>query len=238
MLIIRIHQDNCHFIVAHNCTAAPLVKTLNDSQWRDLPNWPLIIPELSVTTVIFVNHVSVSIWSRAPRLFAVKILSLSTDSKSVNSSQSTKLYKEMQTVSWAEHNELWFQFASSSPATSPNISVSGSNMSPICSEEAPSVSPPLPPRIQATLPEPGARVPSSLADSAGHPPGFPALDPSNLAALSASYPRLGGGMMGLGAAMPALPYTSSEQNPYSSISMENFYSPLVSSKTHMSTVWV
>ena len=109
-------------------------------------------------------------------------------------------------------------------------------MSPICSEEAPSVSPPLPPRIQATLPEPGARVPSSLADSAGHPPGFPALDPSNLAALSASYPRLGGGMMGLGAAMPALPYTSSEQNPYSSISMENFYSPLVSSKPHMSTV--
>ena len=98
------------------------------------------------------------------------------------------------------------------------------------------MSPPLPPRIQATLPEPGARVPSSLADSAGHPPGFPALDPSNLAALSASYPRLGGGMMGLGAAMPALPYTSSEQNPYSSISMENFYSPLVSSKTHMSTV--
>ena len=94
------------------------------------------------------------------------------------------------------------------------------------------MSPPLPPRIQATLPEPGARVPSSLADSAGHPPGFPALDPSNLAALSASYPRLGGGMMGLGAAMPALPYTSSEQNPYSSISMENFYSPLVSSNTH------
>ena len=98
------------------------------------------------------------------------------------------------------------------------------------------MSPPLPPRIQATLPEPGARVPSSLADGAGHPPGFPALDPSNLAALSASYPRLGGGMMGLGAAMPALPYTSSEQNPYSSISMENFYSPLVSSKAHISTV--
>lgn len=121
-----------------------------------------------------------------------------------------------------------FQFATSSPATSPNISVSGSNMSPICSEEPPSVSPPLPPRIQATLPEPGARVPSSLAEGAPHPPGFPALDPSNLAALSASYPRLGSGMMGLGAAMPGLPYTSSEQSPYSSISMENFYNPLVS----------
>ena len=122
-----------------------------------------------------------------------------------------------------------FQFVSSSPATSPNISVSGSNMSPICSEEPHSVSPPLPPRLHATLPEPGApRVPSSLAEGAPHPPGFPALDPSNLAALSASYPRLGGGMMGLGAAMPGLPYTSSEQSPYSSISMENFYNPLVS----------
>lgn len=120
------------------------------------------------------------------------------------------------------------QFVSSSPATSPNISVSGSNMSPICSEEPHSVSPPLPPRLHATLPDPGARVPSSLADGAPHPPGFPALDPSNLAALSASYPRLGGGMMGLGAAMPGLPspYTSSEQSPYSSISMENFYNPL------------
>ena len=125
-----------------------------------------------------------------------------------------------------------FQFVSSSPATSPNISVSGSNMSPICSEEPHSVSPPLPPRLHATLPDPGARVPSSIADGASHPPGFPALDPSNLAALSASYPRLGGGMMGLGAAMPGLPYTSSEQpSPYSSISMENFYNPLVST-TH------
>ena len=37
--------------------------------------------------------------------------------------------------------------------------------------------------------------------------------------------------MGLGAAMPGLPYSSSEQNPYSSISMENFYSPLVSIDT-------
>ena len=133
----------------------------------------------------------------------------------------------------------FFQFATSSPATSPNISVSGSNMSPICSEEGPSVSPPLPPR----LPPPGLPLTSEASrlhpglpevSAAGHPspgPQFPGLDPSNLAALSAGYPRLGGGMMGLGAAMPGLPspYSSSEQNPYSSISMENFYSPLVSS---------
>jgi len=133
------------------------------------------------------------------------------------------------------------QFATSSPATSPNISVSGSNMSPICSEEAPSVSPPLPPR----LPPPGLPLTSEASrlhpglpevTAAGHPspgPQFPGLDPSNLAALSAGYPRLGGGMMGLGAAMPGLPspYSSSEQNPYSSISMENFYSPLANPYT-------
>jgi len=119
------------------------------------------------------------------------------------------------------------QFQASSPATSPNISVSGSNMSPICSEEAPSVSPPLPPRLHASLPDPSSRLPSSLPDGPHQPPAqFPGLDPSNLAALSAGYPRLGGGMMGLGAAMPGLPYSSSEQNPYSSISMENFYNPL------------
>ena len=130
---------------------------------------------------------------------------------------------------------FYFQFSTSSPATSPNISVSGSNMSPICSEEAPSVSPPLPPRLHNSLnTDSNPRLPSSLSDGPpgappGHPsPQFPGLDPSNLAALSAGYPRLGGGMMGLGAAMPGLPYSSSEQNPYSSISMENFYSPLVS----------
>ena len=107
------------------------------------------------------------------------------------------------------------------------------------------MSPPLPPRLPPSgLPltsEAGARLHAGLAAgqpevtaAAGHPspgPQFPGLDPSNLAALSAGYPRLGGGMMGLGAAMPGLPspYSSSEQNPYSSISMENFYSPLVSS---------
>ena len=108
------------------------------------------------------------------------------------------------------------------------------------------MSPPLPPRLHASLPDsaPGSRLSSSLSDApAGPPPHpspqFPGLDPSNLAALSAGYPRLGGGMMGLGAAMPTLPYSSSDQNPYSSISMENFYSPLVSlnnnpvSKQHM-----
>jgi len=100
------------------------------------------------------------------------------------------------------------------------------------------VSPPLPPRIHASLPEtgpggPGSRLPSSLPDGGPphHSPQFPGLDPSNLAALSAGYPRLGGGMMGLGAAMPGLPYSSSEQNPYSSISMENFYSPLANPYT-------
>ena len=108
----------------------------------------------------------------------------------------------------------------SSPATSPNISISGSNMSPICSEEGPSVSPPLPPRLPPNMSDPTSRVPSSLTEHSQF-----LSDPSNLAALS--YPRLGGGMMGLGASMPGLPYSSSEQNPYSSISMENFYNPLV-----------
>ena len=104
--------------------------------------------------------------------------------------------------------------------------------------------PPLPPRLHTgpLTSEAGSRLPSGLgpateAAAAGHPspgPQFPGLDPSNLAALSAGYPRLGGGMMGLGAAMPGLPspYSSSEQNPYSSISMENFYSPLVSQNNH------
>ena len=121
-------------------------------------------------------------------------------------------------------------------------------MSPICSEEPPSVSPPLPPRLHHPAPATPSSLPSSLASAlpvsagSGPPPApgdppqpgqpqFPGLDPSNLAALTGGYPRLGaGGMMGLGAAMPGLPYSSSEQNPYSSISMENFYSPLVSSK--------
>jgi len=67
--------------------------------------------------------------------------------------------------------------------------------------------------------DPGARVPPSLTD-----PSQFLSDPSNLAALS--YPRLGAGMMGLGTAMPTLPYSSSEQSPYSSISMESFYNPL------------
>ena len=107
------------------------------------------------------------------------------------------------------------------------------------------MSPPLPPRLpppglpltsEASRLHPGLGPVTSEVTAAGHPspgPQFPGLDPSNLAALSAGYPRLGGGMMGLGAAMPGLPspYSSSEQNPYSSISMENFYSPLVSSTT-------
>ena len=109
----------------------------------------------------------------------------------------------------------------SSPATSPNISASGSNMSPICSEEGPSVSPPLPARVPTSL---GMErvLPTSLASSMPEGPGqFPGLhDPSALAQhLSGAYPRL---------PMPGLPYPSGDQSPYSSISMENFYSPLVS----------
>merc|ERR1719225_350947 len=116
-------------------------------------------------------------------------------------------------------------------------------MSPLCSEEPASVSPPLPPRLhtgpltsEASRLHPGLGPVTSEVTAAGHPspgPQFPGLDPSNLAALSAGYPRLGGGMMGLGAAMPGLPspYSSSEQNPYSSISMENFYSPLANPYT-------
>ena len=120
----------------------------------------------------------------------------------------------------------------SSPATSPNISVSGSNMSPICSEEGPSVSPPLPPRVPASL---GMErlVPTSLATSMADSSQF-LSDPSSLAQhLSGAYPRLpmplaASSMPGLASGMPGLPYSSSEQSPYSSISMENFYSPLVS----------
>lgn len=122
------------------------------------------------------------------------------------------------------------QFMTSSPATSPNISVSGSNMSPICSEEGPSVSPPLPPRVPASL---GMErlVPTSLATSMADSSQF-LSDPSSLAQhLSGAYPRLpmplaASSMPGLASGMPGLPYSGSEQSPYSSISMENFYSPL------------
>ena len=121
----------------------------------------------------------------------------------------------------------------SSPATSPNISVSGSNMSPICSEEGPSVSPPLPPRVPASLGGMERVMPTSLASSMPDSSQF-LPDPSSLAQhLSGAYPRLpmpglASSLPGLASGMPGLPYSSSEQSPYSSISMENFYSPLVS----------
>ena len=127
----------------------------------------------------------------------------------------------------------------SSPATSPNISVSGSNMSPICSEEGPSVSPPLPPRVPASLGGMERVMPTSLASSTMPDSSQFLPDPSSLAQhLSGAYPRLpmpglASSLPGLASAgMPGLPYSSSEQSPYSSISMENFYSPLVSPSSH------
>ena len=128
----------------------------------------------------------------------------------------------------------------SSPATSPNISVSGSNMSPICSEEGPSVSPPLPPRVPASLGGMERVMPTSLASSTMPDSSQFLPDPSSLAQhLSGAYPRLpmpglASSLPGLASAgMPGLPYSSSEQSPYSSISMENFYSPLVSPSSCM-----
>ena len=99
-------------------------------------------------------------------------------------------------------------------------------MSPICSEEGPSVSPPLPPRVPASLGGMERVMPTSLASSMPDNSQF-LPDPSSLAQrLTGAYPRLP--MPGLASGMPGLPYSSSEQSPYSSISMENFYSPLVS----------
>jgi len=101
-------------------------------------------------------------------------------------------------------------------------------MSPICSEEGPSVSPPLPPRVPASLAMERV-MPPSLANSMAENSQF-LSDPSSLAQHLSSYPRLpmpglASSMPGLGSSMPGLPY-STDQSPYSSISMENFYSPL------------
>ena len=106
-------------------------------------------------------------------------------------------------------------------------------MSPICSEEGPSVSPPLPPRVPASLGGMERVMPTSLASSMPDSSQF-LPDPSSLAQhLTGAYPRLpmpglASSLPGLATGMPGLPYSSSEQSPYSSISMENFYSPLVS----------
>jgi len=104
-------------------------------------------------------------------------------------------------------------------------------MSPLCSSEpdGPSVSPPLPHRLTASMhpSDPSNRLGGGLTDH-NQTPTFPGLvghtDPSSLL----SYPRLGAGMMaGLaGATMPGLPGYPSDQNPYSSLAMENFYNPL------------
>ena len=94
------------------------------------------------------------------------------------------------------------------------------------------MSPPLPPRgLPAALSE---RVfpPTSLATSMADTSQF-LSDPSSLAQhLSGAYPRLpmpglATSMPSLASGMPGLPFSASEQSPYSSISMENFYSPLV-----------
>ena len=119
----------------------------------------------------------------------------------------------------------------SAGASSPNLSVSNPSLSPVCSSEEGRAVSPLPARLPVSLPDhPTARLPVGLG---GDSPRVPNLDPSQFlgdpANLSLAYPRLGSaGMMALGAAMPGLPYASGEQNPYSSLSMENFYNPLVS----------
>jgi len=80
------------------------------------------------------------------------------------------------------------------------------------------------PRVGANL-DPSQFLPPTTADAAAAAAAAAAA--GNLSSL-AGYPRLGPStMMALGA-MPGLPYSSatSEQNPYPSLSMENFYNPL------------
>jgi hypothetical protein len=138
------------------------------------------------------------------------------------------------------------------PSGSPNLSLSAPSLSPVCSSEdgGRAVSP-----LPAKMPGGGpvnlsdrGGLPASLSpgDSGGRlhsggPPGM--LDPSQFlggdhnpgsspaaaaaAGLSLAYPRLSSmGMAALGS-MPSLSYPSGEQNPYSSLTMENFYNPLV-----------
>lgn len=117
----------------------------------------------------------------------------------------------------------------SSPATSPNVSVTGSNMSPVCGSEGElrtSVSPPLPSRIPTVLDPsriPGLHTSSNLESS----PSFPGLpDPSSLAAQLSSYPRLPlHTSLAATTSMPGYPGLGGDQS-YPSLSMENFYSPL------------
>jgi hypothetical protein len=52
---------------------------------------------------------------------------------------------------------------------------------------------------------------------------------SPLSSLASAYPRLPPAMMALsGVPGVGAPYGSGEQNPYTSLSVENFYNPLVS----------
>jgi hypothetical protein len=142
------------------------------------------------------------------------------------------------------------------PSGSPNLSMSAPSLSPVCSSEdgGRAVSP-LPARLgggPVNLSDPRGSPPGESASSgrlSHHQQHLAAggLDPSHFlggehnagsspaaaaaaaaAGLSLAYPRLSGmGMAALGS-MPSLSYASGEQNPYSSLSMENFYNPLVS----------
>jgi len=108
------------------------------------------------------------------------------------------------------------------PATSPGSTASSSNLSPTCGAEG-AASPLLAPRALSTTPSSNM---SSMTDPVtGQLMGD--CDPSRLAALT-GYPRLGGGMAGLGASMYNAAYPSTDQNPYPSIAMENspFYGSL------------
>jgi hypothetical protein len=143
------------------------------------------------------------------------------------------------------------------PSGSPNLSMSAPSLSPVCSSEdgGRAVSPPLQVRLgggAVNLADRGSPGDSGSGRLSHHQHigpggGGGGLDPSHFlgggdhhnsasspsaaaaaaAGLSLAYPRLSGmGMAALGS-MPSLSYASGEQNPYSSLSMENFYNPLV-----------
>ena len=129
------------------------------------------------------------------------------------------------------------------PASSPNLSASNPSLSPVGSsgEDGRPVSPPAPPH-RLSFP------PTSASDSPRIPTSAAALDPSQflssaeaaaaaaanspLSGLASAYPRLPPAMMAL-SAVPGLtaPYTATSvgggDNPYPSLSVENFYNPLV-----------
>ena len=126
------------------------------------------------------------------------------------------------------------------PASSPNLSISNPSLSPVGSSEDPrdravSPSPALPTRLSfppTSLSTESPRVPPHALDprhfisSAEAAAGIAS---SPLSSLASAYPRLPPAMMAL-SGVPGLgaPYGSGEQNPYTSLSVENFYNPLVS----------